>query len=90
MYKCETSFTTWGKAGLLDSGELMPGLFQRLPYRIHAKFVSIDIGEEDNGTFEKLRELVELAAAEADSSHGKLMQQDKFKGSFTFSVKLSA
>ena len=88
MYKCETSFRAWGKEGLLDSDELMQGLFQRLPYRIRAKFVSIDSGDNDSGTFEKLRELVESAAAEADSSYGKLMQQsnskshnsNKFKG----------
>ena len=57
----------------------MQGLFQRLPYRIRAKFVSIDSGDNDSGTFEKLRELVESAAAEADSSYGKLMQQSKSK-----------
>ena len=79
MYKCETSFKAWGKEGLLDSDELMQGLFQRLPYRIRAKFVSIDSGDNDSGTFEKLRELVESAAAEADSSYGKLLQQSKSK-----------
>ena len=79
MYKCETSFRAWGKEGLLDSDELMQGLFQRLPYRIRAKFVAIDSGDNDNGTFEKLRELVKSAAAEADSSYDKLMQQSKSK-----------
>ena len=77
MYKCETSFKAWGEAGLLNSDDIMQGLFQRLPYRVRAKFVSLNNQGEDSGTFEELRELIESAASEADSSYGKLMQQKK-------------
>ena len=77
MYKCETSFKAWGKAGQLNSDDIMQGLFQRLPYRVRAKFVSLNNQGEDSGTFEELRELIESAASETDSSYGKLMQQKK-------------
>ena len=55
----------------------MQGLFQRLPYRVRAKFVSLNNQGEDSGTFKELREVIESAASEADSSYGKLMQQKK-------------
>ena len=74
MYKSETSFKAWGKAGLLNSDDITQRLFQRLPYRVRAKFVSSNNQGEDCGTFEELRELIEYATSEADSSYGKLMQ----------------
>ena len=79
MYKCEISFKAWNKSHLLGNNEIMLGLFQRFPYRVRAKFVSVSNEGNDNGTFQKLRELVELAASEAESVYGKLMTQNKSK-----------
>ena len=55
----------------------MQELLQQLPYRVSAKFVSLNNQGEDSGTFEELRKRIESAASEADSSYGKLMQQKK-------------
>ena len=79
MYKCEISFKAWNKSHLLNNDEIMLGLFQRLPYRVRAKFVSVSNEGNDSGTFQELRELVELAASEAESVYGKLMTQNKSK-----------
>ena len=77
MYKCETSFKSWNKSHLLDNDEIMLGLFQRFLYRVRAKFVSVSNEGNDSGTFQELRELVELAASEAESVYGKLMTQNR-------------
>ena len=79
LYKCETSFKAWNKSHLLDNDKIMLGLFQHLPYRVQAKFVSVSNEGNDGGTLQELRELVELAASEAESVYGKLMTQNKSK-----------
>ena len=58
---------------------IMLDLFQHLPYKVCAKFVSVSNEGNDVGTFQKLQELVELAASEAKSVYGKLMIQNKSK-----------
>ena len=79
MYKCETSFKAWNKSHLLDNDEIMLGLFQRLPNRVRAKFVLVSNEGNDGGTFQELRELVELAASEFESVYGKVKTQNKSK-----------
>ena len=59
---------------MLESPELMHGLFERLPYKIKAQFVS---AHTDVGKFRDLRILIEKAAAEANSKFGMLLYNSK-------------
>ena len=52
MYKCETSFAAWGKLELLNSDEVIQGLFQRLPCRIKTQFVSVSRKGSDECLFQ--------------------------------------
>ena len=62
IFHCEVSFQSLDKLWMLESPELMHGLFERLPYKIKAQFVS---AHTEDGNFKDLRTLVERAAAEA-------------------------
>ena len=79
MYKCETSFAAWGKLELLNSDEVIQGLFQRLPYRIKTQFVSVSNKGNEECLFQRLRELVEIAASDAETPLGKLLQKKPVK-----------
>ena len=79
MYKCETSFAAWGKLELLNSDEVIQGLFQRLPYRIKTQFVSVSRKGSDKCLFQSLRELVENTASDAETPLGRLMQKKPVK-----------
>ena len=79
MYKCETSFAAWGNLELLNSDEVIQGLFQRLPYRIKTQFVSVSRKGSDECLFQSLRELVENAASDAETPLGRLMQKKPVK-----------
>ena len=74
MFQCEMSFAGWNKIWMLDSPELMHGLFERLPYKLKTQFVS---GCAESGKFKDLRILVERAASEATSEFGVLLHQGK-------------
>ena len=74
MFHCEVSFQSWDKLWMLESPELMHGLFERLPYKIKAQFVS---AHTDDGKFKDLRILVEKAAAEANGKFGMLLYNSK-------------
>ena len=63
---------------MLESPEFMHGLFERLPYKIKAQFVS---AHTDDGKFRDLRILVEKAAAEANSEFGVLLCNSKMNQS---------
>ena len=65
------------KSSLLDSDDLLQKLFQRLPYRLKSQFVAITDKSNGSGTFTVMRELVENAASEADSTYGKLLSRNK-------------
>ena len=59
---------------MLESPELMHGLFERLPYKIKAQFVS---AHTEDGKFKDLRILMERGAAEANSEFGMLLYNYK-------------
>ena len=72
MYRCEASFRGWGKEALLNNDELLQRLFCQIPYKLRTQFVALSHKDPDSGTFSDLRELVEIAASEADSEFGQL------------------
>ena len=75
MFKCEVSFEGWNKSSMLNSQEIMYGLFERLPYKIKAQFVGLS--NEGGSEFKDLRSLIERAASDAESEYGVLLHKTK-------------
>ena len=69
MFCCEATFRSWEKLFEPDSPDVIEKLFDRLPYKLKANFVSISRRNETTGcsNFSELRKLLDGAARDAES-----------------------
>ena len=71
MFQCEVTFEGLDKMWILNSQELLHGLFEKLPHRVKSQFVSVST--DGFKSFHDLRILVEKSASEAESEFGRLL-----------------
>ena len=79
MFCCEATFCSWGKLFELDSPDMIEKLFDRLPCKLEADFVSISQKNEAtvSSNFSELRKLLGQAACNAKSFLGQHMLTKK-------------
>jgi len=73
MFECESTYAGCGRLSELNSSDVLRKLFKRLPEKLKAEF--IPYSRKGLGTFVKLREVVDEAAADAECYFGKEMYE---------------
>jgi len=75
MLECESTYAGCGRLSELNSSDVLRKLFKRLPEKVKAEFISYS--RKGLGTFVKLRELVDEAAANAECYFGEEMYENR-------------
>ena len=80
MFNCETVYEACGRLSELNSQDVLMKFFERLLHKIEVQFVPLE--RSGLGTFSEWRKLVDIAAKDAESQHGKCLfkaKTDKMK-----------
>jgi len=75
MFNCESVYESWGRSEELNSTDVLMKVFVRLPYKVKTQFIPLE--RAGQGTFQELRKLVDSAARDAESQHGKCLVSSK-------------